>query len=247
MIDKIDFLVRESIRGLKDEIAIIVMDNSIMSYDENNYGRMHSYFMNYKVDIKVLPTIYTKYINHIHRITALYEHYFSINSPDDISISSVIIKPDYDKLAIINTKIEVVVTEWDRINERQKKLIESRKTSTDSMDYQSIGLIARSLMEDLAEQVFVQNIHIAPEGVPTTKDKYKNRLHTYIKHELKGKNNLEYIKFLESSIEFTERGIDLMNTTTHKLNAQMHFADACILSSINVVSLVKSIFDKDLS
>lgn len=243
IIEKVIALTKESIRIKKDSVAIAILENSSINYDKIYNTKPLYQTCDVNILIKVIPGVYSKNLEEISRVERLIERSFIMNSPDSIRLSSVDIKPDYDKVAILNSQIEIVITEWDSINERQKKLIDCRKTSNDSMDYQNIGLVARSLMEDLADKVFNGNIHIAPLGLAVTKDKYKNRLHTYIKHKLEGKSNDEYRKFVESSIEFTEKGIDLMNTTTHKLSAKMHFADACLLCAINVVSLIKSMYD----
>jgi hypothetical protein len=48
-------------------------------------------------------------------------------------------------------------------------------------------------------------------------------------------------KFSITAIDFTEKAIDLMNTTTHKLDVQKHFAEVCVISTINVISLIKAI------
>ena len=66
-------------------------------------------------------------------------------------------------------------------------------------------------------------------------------MNTYIASELKGKKNKGLRKVAISAIEFVSDSIDLMNSTTHKLNAEKHFAELCVISAISAISIVKII------
>lgn len=53
--------------------------------------------------------------------------------------------------------------------------------------------------------------------------------------------NKEFRKFAEVSIELVERAIDVMNTTTHKINADKHLAKVCVISTISAIRIIKLI------
>ncbi len=70
---------------------------------------------------------------------------------------------------------------------------------------------------------------------------FKNQLHTYIDTVLSGDSNREFRKLAKSSIEFVEDSIDVMNKTTHKLDAEKHLAEVCVIGTISAISIVKLI------
>ena len=79
------------------------------------------------------------------------------------------------------------------------------------------------------------------ENILLSNGKFKNQFRVYIQNVLSGEKNKELRHYSESAIEFTEKSIDLMNQTTHKLEVQKHFAEVCVISTISVVSLIKAI------
>jgi hypothetical protein len=40
---------------------------------------------------------------------------------------------------------------------------------------------------------------------------------------------------------FVESSIDFMNATTHKLNAEKHLAEVCVISTINAIGIINVI------
>ena len=97
-------------------------------------------------------------------------------------------------------------------------------------------------MEKLARQVFDMTKHKPKdEKIQVVNGKYKNQLHTYIDTVLSGDNNKEFRKLAKSSIDFVEDSIDFMNITTHKLDAEKHLAEVCVVSTISAISIIKLI------
>jgi hypothetical protein len=97
-------------------------------------------------------------------------------------------------------------------------------------------------MKKITLQVFDEKKHIA-DGVDLSADKYKNRLHTYIKTELQGSENKDFRHFSEAIIASCEKAIDLSNTLTHDLKATAFMAESSaigVLTTINVIRLIKS-------
>lgn len=242
MIEKLKYLVKEICASQKDFVSVEIIENSDFTYSQIT----RPYFSDiktYKVHFKVLPTIYVKHINDIDRIKGIINHYFnSVSDKNSIKIESVEIKPDYDKISILNSEISIIATPWDEINTIQKQLIDIMKSSNNSLDFQNVGNTCRTIMDKLARIVFNPEIHKpAISGIDVSNGKYKNQFHTYISQTLQGSSNQELRQFAKSAIDFTENGINLMNQTTHKLDVQKHFAEVCIISTISVISLIKAI------
>lgn len=236
MFEKVIYIVTEIIRNENDHSALAIMQNSSFVFEEsNNRFTLGSYYL----EVKVLPEIFAKNYSHIERVKGLIQHYFFNSS--NIVLSEIDIKPDYDKISILNSEVSIIETPWEEINNLQKKLIESMNNSNTSIEFQNIGLISRTIMEKLAKIVFNPKSHFAPENVDVSDGKYKNQFHTYISSVLNGSTNKELRLFSKSAVEFTENAIDLMNQTTHKLDVQRHFAEVCIISTISVINLIKAV------
>ncbi len=166
------------------------------------------------------------------------------NSTNDFCVILTEILPDYDKLEIISLEIKPVYTEWEEINLNQQKLIETLQRSNDSLDYQAIGNLSRTIMDKLARKVFNPDIHVAEDpSIELHNGKYKNQLNTYIYHGLQGQSNKNLRKLAQSTIEFVGNSIDLMNATTHKLNTEKHFAELCVISALSAINIIKTISD----
>ena len=76
-------------------------------------------------------------------------------------------------------------------------------------------------------------------------DKYKNRLHSYVKAELSGESNRELRLFAESAIDTIKKSIDLANTLTHKTESERIFAEVCVIGTISTISIIKLIESKN--
>lgn len=70
---------------------------------------------------------------------------------------------------------------------------------------------------------------------------WKNQLHSYIDSVLSGDKNKEFRKLAKSAIDFVENSCDLMSTTTHKLDAEKHLAEVCLISTISAISIISLI------
>lgn len=167
-----------------------------------------------------------------------------INQSTDYIIDSIEWVLDLDKLEVNQIDVVLVKTEWEEINDLQKKLIDSLKNSVDSIDYQNIGNTSRNIMDKLAREIFNKERHIPNDPkIEVHNGKFKNQLSTYVASELSGEANKELRKMAKSTINLVSDSIDVMNTTTHKLDADKRFAELCVISIIGVINVIKIIAD----
>jgi hypothetical protein len=238
MKEKIKFILTEISKQNEEKYLIEVLENSEFIYE--NHWNQETFPNAYNLLLKLSPNIYTKHNKSIKGFAEVLR--LRINNSSSLLIDKLNILPDYDKIVILNSEVSTVITIWEEINELQKKLIENIKMSNQSIDYQNIGNTSRTIMDKLSRNVFDPLIHKSDDPeINLQNGKFKNQFHTYISNVLKGKKNTELRKFSISAIDFTEKAIDLMNTTTHKLDVQKHFAEVCVISTINVISLIKAI------
>ncbi|PZD76654.1 hypothetical protein [Mesonia sp. K7] len=194
----------------------------------------------YDLEIRTDTNIYTKNYSSLELLRLYLQG--RLNKATNYLIDKINVIPNYDKLQIVNFKIQPVSTQWEEINFGQEKLIKILNESSDSIDYQSIGNSARILMDKLARQVFIKEKHLNnPENLDLKDGKFKNQLKIYVENELYGKENKELRKLSKSSIDLVLNSIDIMNITTHQLNARKHLAELCIISLISVISIIKTI------
>lgn len=139
-------------------------------------------------------------------------------------------------------RIVPINTPWQDINSGQNHLLSLLRTAKETIDFQNIGNSARTLLQKLSNILFKPEIHIPEEsGIDVSEGKFKNRLHTYIKAELGGKNNKEMRDYAVSLVTTAEKSIDLANKLTHDLNANSLMAESCVISALSVIGLIKSI------
>jgi hypothetical protein len=146
--------------------------------------------------------------------------------------------PD-DNLTIANSTVK---TNWEEVNKGQKKLVEMLSNSQDTFDFQNIGNTSRKIIELLASAVFDPSVHISDDpSVKVSEGKFKNQLHTYIKFQLKGSSNDALRNYAFASVAAVETAIDLANSLTHKTSADRKIAEACIISVVATISIIKLI------
>ncbi|HVS91942.1 MAG TPA: hypothetical protein VHE59_07935 [Mucilaginibacter sp.] len=163
-----------------------------------------------------------------------------INNLSLILVDKIKITPNYDKIEISNAEIRPVYTQWETINKGQLQLIEQLTQITTSIDLQNIGNSCRSILQQLANNVYDENKHKPTDPkVDVSEGKFKNRLHAFIKTELSGDSNKVLRDFALSAIKMVEDAVDLANTLTHKLNANKTFAEVCIIGTIGTISIIK--------
>jgi len=241
MIEKLKFLVTEICRDRKIESALKIIENSEFSFEERK-GHYTYESDKYELIFDLDPNIYIKFVDKISDLSDIIKFYFEkVSDSLNIEIQRVIIKPDYNKINVLSPKISIVKTPWKEVNDLQNEIINSMKTAQTTLDFQNIGNSARTIMDKISRIVFNPEIHKAPKQVKVNNGNFKNQLHTFIKSNLEGEKNKELRRFSISAIDFTENSIDLMNQTTHKLDVQKHFAEVCVISTINIVSLLKAI------
>ncbi len=221
-----------------EESIIQIIEHSSFEFERHwNYQTFPNAF---NLEITVPADLFTKDYALIRNYEQIIKH--RINQSSKLIIDKIKILPDYRRLQVINSKVFSVVTEWEEINQLQHKLIENLQRSVESIDIQNIGLISRTLMDKLARQVFDSNKHKPKDAkIQVTNGKFKNQLHTFIDAVLSGDTNREFRKLAKSSIDFVEDSIDLMNTTTHRLDAERHLAEVCVISTISAISIIKLI------
>ncbi|MFZ0598169.1 MAG: hypothetical protein WAM46_14390 [Flavobacterium sp.] len=232
------YLIKEIAKENNFEKTLQVLNNSSFEFKVHQQYSYSDIF--YNVTFKITPTVYVKLNADLKSVKETLRRL--IKQVSQIYINEIILIPDYDKISTINSEVSIIETDWEEINNLQLKLVELSKQSDDSIDYQNIGNSSRILMDKLARIIFDPNLH-KPDNpsIDISNGKFKNQLHTYIATKLQGNKNEDIRKLAKAAVEFMEKAIDLMNVTTHKLDVQKHFAELCIISTINVISVIKSI------
>lgn len=235
--NKLKHILLEISKNKGDEESLIqVIEHSSFEFEKHWNNEVFPTAFN--LEITISADVFTKNYSLIANYEKTIRH--RINESSKLIIDRIKILPDYTKLEIINSKVFSVVTEWEEINQLQRKLITNLQTRFESIDIQNIGLVSRTIMDKLARQVFDLNKHKPKDPkIQVTNVKFKNQLHTYIDTILSGDTNKEFRKVAKSSIDFVEDSIDLMNTTTHKLDAERHLAEVCVISTISAISIIK--------
>lgn len=193
----------------------------------------------YDLKIYVTPNIFGDHYQLLNMIERDIRN--SINNSSGILVDNLKIVADLEKLEVNEIEVTPIETEWEQINSLQKKLIGSIDLSKDSVDFQNIGNTSRTIMDKLSRLVFDSDKHIPEDNIDTRNGKYKNQLRTYIKYELGGSENKEFRKLANSAVDLVCSSIDIMNTTTHKLNAEKKFAELCVICTLSVVNIVNII------
>lgn len=188
--------------------------------------------------IIVDPEIYKKYNGYLNAfkstIGAKFREFTHIN------ITGVQVYPNLNKFQILNNRITPVVTPWEEINSLQAHLIDQVRRAEQTTDFQNIGNTSRTILLKVAGHVFDPAKHIAPDNIDLGESKFKNRLHTYIKVEL-GEAKKELRDYAISVITTAEKSVDLTNTLTHDLNANLIMAESCVISVVTVISFIRLI------
>lgn len=189
------------------------------------------------------PEIYKKYNNKI-----VYFNKFIVSKLNDFSnlfITSIKTIPNLSKFQILNNGYTPIFTPWEEINNYQNIIIDQLRTASEPIHFQNIGNTGRTIMKKISGIVFNPEIHVAPHNIDTSEEKFKNRLHTYIKTVLEGRDNKEIRDYALSLVDVAESSIELSNKLTHSLNADSFIAESCVISIISVISLIKTISNKD--
>lgn len=238
MVEKLIFMLR-SISIKKDETSIIeILDNS--EFEFKNHWNQKNFKNLFNLEIKIDPNIFATYYDSIQQCQNLIKD--RINNSSPIIVDGLKIKPNYDRIQFVNSKVELIRTPWSEINDHQEKLDKTLIQAKESLDFQQVGLICRTIMEKLANLVFDSDIHVNTK-LDLSKGKFKNQLHAFIEFKLSGKSNEHLRKLAKNSIDFSRNAIDVIQHTTHKLDGQGYFAEICVISTISTISLIKSIYE----
>ncbi len=237
--NKIKYILVQISKQKGDEDYIIELLNHSQFKFEKHWNSQT--FPNaYNLEIFITPDVFTKNYSTISDIARITKS--RINNSTKLIIDKLNILPDYNKLQLINSQVIPVMTEWQEINSLQQELIESLQRSTTTTNFQNIGNSARIIMDKLARIVFDLEKHKPkdPEKL-VYNGKFKNQLHSYIDAVLPGEKNKEFRKLAKSAIDFVENSCDLMSTTTHKLDAERHLAEVCVISTVSAISIINLI------
>lgn len=239
--EKVKYLLVEVLKQKDKDSLIRIIKNSYFQFEQEDSVMGLEGEIN--LHIKVTPHIFTKYLDCWKNYEKEFKYYF--NMILEFPVAAVVVKPDYDKLLSLNNEIIPVTTPWEEINNYQIRLIENLSASQDPIDFQNVGNTSRTILDKVAREVFSPKIHMSKFGVDVSNGQFKNQLHTYIAHVLAGKRNKEFRKFAETSIEFVKSAIDMMNSTTHKHHAELHFAELCVISTISAVNVIKTLYEQE--
>ncbi len=194
----------------------------------------------YQLGIVVDPEIYKKYQGTLREFKNSIS--YKLSQFTHMPITRVDVYPNLNKFQILEGRIVPVNTPWEDINSGQSHLLALQRTASETIDFQNIGNAARTLLQKVASTVFNPSIHIPEEqGIDLSEAKFKNRLHTYIKAVLGGKENKEMSDYAISLVTTAEKSVDLANKLTHDLNASPLMAESCVISTISVIGLIKSL------
>jgi hypothetical protein len=238
--DKILYLLKETYKRSEHFlfVEILTFSECVLENGGNAFG-MPLWNLHIHTDYE----IYLKYHSQVDSIAKSIKT--NIEKISTLKIYTIKILPDYNKIAIINSEIKPVYTEWDEINIGQSKLIDLLKRSADSLDFQNIGNSSRTILQKVANIVFKPEKHTPKDTtIDVSPGKFKNQLHSYIKIELAGNEKKELRHFAEAAINNVEKAIDLANTLTHKLESEKVIAEVCIIGTISAISIVKLIEKK---
>lgn len=233
---KIKHLLEKISAERKEKVLTAVLSHSEFKFKKKPFGETF-----FDIEVLVEPEIFTEFFD----VQKSIERDLSqrIEAISNLNVEKIRVIPDYSKLEVFDLEVEPVYTEWEEINLIQRKLIQLLEKGRDHLDYQAIGNTSRILMNKLSLEVFDPAKHIPKEkDLDLSSGKFKNRLNTFISSELGGRENKELRGVAKSSIDLVGHSIDLMNSTTHKLNAQRHYAEVCVITCLSSVSIIKMIF-----
>lgn len=238
MIDKIIHILKEISRKKGEMELYHLLEKADFVFED--HWNQKSFPNLFDLEIKTDPSLYTEYYDKKFQFQKSLSA--RINNSTPILVDKLEIKPDYDKIQLINSQFELVETPWEEINTHQEKLIETLSQAKQSLDFQNVGLICRTIMEKLAKIVYNPDVH-KNDKLDLSKGKFKNHLQAFIEHKLSDKTNEQLRKFARNSITFSRDAIDVIQKTTHKLDGQGYFAEICAISTISTINLIKTIVE----
>jgi hypothetical protein len=244
-IQKIIFLLRDVYqKSVNDTWLIQIITFSTFELKEHWNKTLSPDWLVFDMDVHLNHDIYSTHYSSIEVISRKFKN--DINKISELTIDKLRILPDYEKMAIVNSQIKPVYTKWEEVNLDQVKLINLLKTSSDSFDFMNVGNTSRSILLKVSNLVYDHSKH-KPNypKIDVGQDKYKNRLHSYVKAELSGESNRELRLFAESAIDTIESSIDLANALTHKTESERIFAEVCVIGTISTISIIKLIENKN--
>ena len=244
-IQKIIFLLKEVYRkSISDTWLIEIITFSTFELKEHWNKTLSPDWLVFDLNVYLNHDVYSSHYSSIESISKKIKN--DINKVSKLTIDKLIILPDYEKMAIVNSEIKPVYTKWEEVNDYQVKLINSLKTSSDSFHFMNVGNTSRSILLKVSNLIYDHSKHKPSDPkIDVGPDKYKNRLHSYVKAELSGESNRELRLFAESAIDTIKKSIDLANTLTHKTESERIFAEVCVIGTISTISIIKLIESKN--
>ena len=106
--------------------------------------------------------------------------------------------------------------------------------------FQAVGLLCRETTISLAQEVYNKEKHPSIDGVTPSLTDAKRMLDAYLAIEIPGGTNSELRKHVKSTLR-------LANELTHKRTAEKMDARLCNSATINLVNLIRIIYDKNVN
>lgn len=190
------------------------------------------------IAILMHPDIYKKHQKIIENIkdSVMYK-YEDITSK---TVDKIKILPDLDRYQIIENRLTPIATPWKKINDDQEHILKLLKSTEREIDFQNVGNACRELLKDLIKLIFNKDKHVA-NGIDLGENSYKNRIETYIRVELGGKQNEDFKGFVISLIDTCTKSINLANNVTHDKKANSMLAESAVISTFTLINIVKMI------
>ena len=242
--EKILFVLKELYRNDKSKNHFSEVLN-FAQFRFTPHRNLHAYPNSFELNIYLEYEVFLKNYNLIDILENMIMN--DIIKSSNIAIYKIKITPNYDKISVFNSKIRVIETPWEKINEGQLKLVELLVKSNDKIDFRNIGNSARVVLQTLGNTVYDEKKHHPSDTtIDVSPEKFKNQLHSYLKSELAGDSNKELRDFAISAISTVEDAIDLANKLTHKMDAEKEFAEVCVIGTITAISIVKLVEENSL-
>jgi hypothetical protein len=148
---------------------------------------------------------------------------------------------DWEKLEIVSTRIEPILTPWQEINKMQDNLMTQMQLANDTIFFQNVGNTCRHLLMKLADVVFDSKKHTPTNNsFDLGRENSKNRLWAFVLYKFPNSSTNDKVReYAESLLNCADKGINLSNTVTHALKADNFLAQSCAISTITIVHFIK--------
>ena len=128
---------------------------------------------------------------------------------------------------------DFIPTGWANIDKSINLILASYRSSSEIIEFNGVGNMLRKLMKDLAELVYIDEIH-RPSGVsePIQASKYKNRFLAYFAKSFPTESNDEYR-------DLAKKAADVADKVSHSVDSKykLELAVECTLFLVKIVKI----------